>query len=72
MSKDIKKTGKPSIKLKETELINMIDKIVSEAVVSKKKEWLAEQAAKGDKTAILETKLAELTAKVNKLTESKK
>ncbi len=70
MSND-KKTN--TIKIKESELTEMLDKIVNEALVTKKKEWLAEQVAKGDKTAILETKLTELEGKLNKLvTESVK
>lgn len=60
-----------TVKISESDLVDLIDNIVSEAVQLKKKEWLAEQAAKGDKTAILETKLANLEAKINKLTESK-
>ena len=65
------KATKKVIKIKESELVPMLDKIVNEAVEVKKKEWLAEQAAKGDKNAILETKLNALEAKLNKLTEGK-
>jgi hypothetical protein len=60
-----------TVKISESDLVDLIDNIVSEAVQLKKKEWLAEQAAKGDKNAILETKLANLEARLNKLTESK-
>lgn len=60
-----------TVKISESDLVDLIDNIVSEAVQLKKKEWLAEQAAKGDKSAILETKLANLEARLNKLTESK-
>jgi hypothetical protein len=60
-----------SVKLKENELVNLIDKIVTEAVAIKKQEWLAEQAAKGDKTAILESKLNDLETRLNKLSEGK-
>jgi hypothetical protein len=60
-----------TVKISESDLVDLIDNIVSEAVQIKKKEWLAEQAAKGDKSAILETKLATLEARLNKLTESK-
>jgi hypothetical protein len=60
-----------TVKISESDLVDLIDNIVSEAVQIKKKEWLAEQAAKGDKNAILETKLASLEARLNKLTESK-
>ena len=37
------------VKIKETELINLIDKIVSEAVKTKKAEWLNEQKNKSTK-----------------------
>lgn len=60
-----------TVKITEADLVNLIDNIVTEAVAIKKKEWLSEQAAKGNKTAILETKLASLEEKVNKLTSGK-
>jgi hypothetical protein len=62
---------KKTVKISESDLVNLIDNIVSEAVEIKKKEWLSEQAAKGDKNSILESKLAALEAKLNKLTEGK-
>lgn len=62
---------KKTVKISEGDLVNLIDNIVSEAVAIKKKEWLAEQASKGNKSAILEQKIAALEAKVNKLTKSK-
>ncbi len=62
---------KKTVKISEGDLVNLIDNIVSEAVQIKKKEWLAEQASKGNKNAILEQKVATLEAKVNKLTQSK-
>ena len=62
---------KKTVKISEGDLVNLIDNIVSEAVAIKKKEWLAEQASKGNKSAILEQKIAALEAKVNKLTQSK-
>lgn len=62
---------KKTVKISENDLVNLIDSIVSEAVQIKKKEWLAEQANKGDKTAILESKLANLEAKINSLTKTK-
>ena len=62
---------KKTVKISENELVNLIDNIVSEAVQIKKKEWLAEQASKSDKNAILEAKLAKLEARLNKLTEGK-
>jgi len=60
-----------TVKISESDLVNLIDNIVSEAVQIKKTEWLAEQASKGNKNSILETKLAALEAKINKLTEGK-
>lgn len=60
-----------TVRISENDLVNLIDNIVSEAVQIKKNEWLAEQAAAGDKSAILESKLNTLEAKLNKLTEKK-
>jgi transcription antitermination factor NusG len=60
-----------TVKISESDLVNLIDNIVSEAVEIKKKEWLSEQVAKGNKNSILESKLASLEAKVNKLTGGK-
>lgn len=62
---------KKTVKISESDLVNLIDNIVNEAVTVKKKEWLAEQAAKGNKSAILEQKIANLEAKFNKLTRAK-
>jgi len=59
-----------TVKITENELVDLIDNIVSEAVVEKKKEWLAEQKASQD--TLLETKIAKLEAKVRAITESKK
>ncbi len=56
---------KKTVKISENDLINLIDNIVKEAVGIKKKEWLAEQVKKGDKVAILETRLANLEKKLN-------
>jgi len=60
-----------TVKISENDLVNLIDNIVNEAVQIKKTEWLVEQAKKGDKTAILESKLTALEARINKLTERK-
>lgn len=38
------------VKIKENELVTLIDKIVAEAVSAKKKEWLSEQKIKSEKT----------------------
>lgn len=63
------KTTKKTVKIKESELVNLIDNILNEAVALKKKEWISEQASK---TAILEGKIAKLEAAVKTLTEGKK
>ena len=64
---------KKTVKIKENELIDLIDNIVNEAVAVKKQEWINEQANKANnKTAVLEGKIAELAAIVNKITEGKK
>lgn len=62
---------KKTVKISENDLVNLIDNIVTEAVEIKKKEWISEQVAKGNKTAILESKLAELEKKVSKLISGK-
>lgn len=63
---------KKTVRINEKDLVDLIDNIVTEAVALKKEQWLAEQAKKGDKNAILETKLNQLEARLNKLTEGKK
>ena len=62
---------KKTVKISESDLVNLIDNIVTEAVQIKKQEWISEQTKNGDKSAILEAKLATLEAKINKLTEGK-
>ena len=58
---------KKTIKIKESELVNLIDDILTEALDIKKKEWLVEQANNNsDKTKILEERLAALEAKLLK------
>ena len=60
----VKKAVK-TVKIKENDLVDLIDGIVNEAVAVKKQEWINEQAKKGEeKTAILESRLAALEAKV--------
>ena len=60
-------TTKKTVRIKENDLVDLIDNIVNEAVQVKKKEWLAEQAKKGDKTAILEQKINKLEKQISKL-----
>lgn len=68
-----KPVAKKTVKIKESELVDLIDNIVTEAVAVKKQEWLNEQAKlNNDKTKVLESKLASLEAKVQKITEGKK
>lgn len=59
-----------TVKITENELVELIDKIVTETVSEKKKQWIAEQ--KKSQEAILESKVAKLEAKVKAITESKK
>jgi hypothetical protein len=64
---------KKTVKIKESELVDLIDNIVNEAVSIKKQEWINEQAKKqNNKTAVLESKIAKLEAQFKALTESKK
>jgi len=64
---------KKTVRIKENDLVDLIDNIVNEAVAVKKKEWLNEQAKKQtNKTAVLEGKIAKLEAQFKSLTESKK
>ena len=60
---------KKTVKISENDLVNLIDNIVSEAVEIKKQEWLNEQAGKGSKNPILESKIAALEARIDKLTK---
>jgi hypothetical protein len=62
--------NKKVVQINETELVNLIDNILGEAIKEKKKQWIAEQ--KNNSTNVLESKIVELEKKVNKLTESKK
>ena len=67
------KTTKKTVRIKESELVDLIDNILNEAVAVKKQEWISEQAKKeSSKTAVLESKIAKLEAAVKSLTEGKK
>lgn len=57
------------VKITESELVDLIDKIVSETVTEKKKQWIAEQ--KATKESILESKVSQLEAKVRSIAKSK-
>ncbi len=63
--------SKKIVKITETELVALIDNIVTEAVAEKKTEWIAENASKNGDT-ILESRIADLEAKITSLSESKK
>ena len=64
---------KKTVRIKENDLVDLIDNIVNEAVAVKKQEWLNEQTKKqSNKTAVLESKIAKLEAQFNSLTEGKK
>jgi hypothetical protein len=55
---------KKTVKIKENDLVELIDNILNEALVVKKQEWISEQKKTNKKTAVLEGKLAALEAKV--------
>ncbi len=63
---------KKVVKISESELVDMIDALVTEVLETKKQEWINEQAEKGNKTPLLEQKIADLTKKVNSLIKPKK
>ena len=67
-----KTVAKKTVKIKESELVDLIDNIVNEAVAIKKQEWINEQASnEKQKNSLLESKVAKLEAIVTKLTEGK-
>jgi hypothetical protein len=70
---NVKPVAKKTVKIKENDLVDLIDNIVAEAVAIKKQEWINEQSKKNqNKTAILERKIADLEVKFKTLTEGKK
>ena len=70
---NVKPVAKKTVKIKENDLVDLIDSIVTEAVAVKKQEWIAEQATKeSEKTTVLENRLAALEAKLQTITEGKK
>jgi len=62
-----------TVKLPESELVIVMDKIVTEAVAKEKKKWVAEQDALLEKkvSAIIEAKLAEAKPAVNESEKDK-
>jgi len=68
-----KKQVTKRIGIKETDLVDLIDNIVTEAVAVKKQEWINEnKKIEAGKTSILEGKINALEAKFKLLTEGKK
>jgi len=52
---------KKTVKIKENDLVDLIDNIVNEAVAAKKKEWISEQAVKSAKAnTMLESRIVAL------------
>lgn len=70
---NVKPVAKKTVKIKESDLVDLIDNIVAEAVALKKQEWINEQSKNNlNKTALLERKIAALETKFKTLTENKK
>lgn len=56
------------VQVKESDLVNLMDKIVNEAVKAEKTKWLNEQKkAHAKKDALVESKLNQLNARLAKL-----
>jgi hypothetical protein len=53
------------IQIKESKLVDLIEKLVSEVVETKKVEWLAEQKVRRE--TVLESKIKRLEQQVNEL-----
>jgi len=72
MSKEIS-VVKKTVKIKEGNLVNLIDKMVNEVIVAEKIQWVNENTKKqAQSNAILENKIKALERKLNLLTERKK
>jgi|TARA_B110000211_G_C13614580_1_gene350454 hypothetical protein len=54
-----------TVRVTESELVELIDKIVNETVGEKKKRWIAEQ--RKAKKSLLETRLAKVESKLRRL-----
>ena len=70
--------SKKLVKITENDLVELIDKIVTEAVAEKKKVWIAEQkkVSKTDEQSLLESRILKLenvikNAKVTKKVSNK-
>jgi len=60
------------VRIPENKLVDLIDNIVTEAVAQKKTEWLAEQANKDSKNALLESRIAKLEKLLSTATITKR
>jgi hypothetical protein len=60
------------VRIPENKLVDLIDNIVTEAVAQKKTEWLAEQANKNSKNALLESRIAKLEKLLSTATITKR
>ncbi len=66
------KKNQKIVRIPENKLVDLIDNIVTEAVAQKKTEWLAEQANKDSKNALLENRIAKLERLLSTATITKK
>ena len=58
---NVKPVAKKTVKIKENDLVDLIDNIVNEAVAAKKQEWINEQATKtANSTTMLENRIVAL------------
>lgn len=70
---NVKPVAKKTVKIKENELVDLIDNIINEAIEVKKQEWIAENTKKeSETTSLLENRIAALEAKIKTITEGKK
>ena len=60
------------VRIPETQLVDLIDNIVTEAVAQKKTEWLAEQASKDSTNSLLENRIAKLERLLSSATITRK
>lgn len=58
-------SSKKTVKIKESELVDLIDNIVKETVQTQKKQWIAEQRKRNN--SLVESRLAKLEAKIKNL-----
>lgn len=69
---DVKPLAKRTVKIKENDLVDLIDNIVNEAVAVKKQEWINEQAKlESEKNNVLAERIAKLEEQFKKINESK-